>query len=77
MDAKTARKYLRLSRVPNEWPHGPRWRTRADPFEEVWEEVRRWLEVNHGLEAKTLFEHQQRLYGDGLRTGSCERSSGG
>jgi hypothetical protein len=59
MDAKTARKYRWLERVPSELTPGPRWRTREDPFQEVWEEVQNLLEVNHGLEAKTIFEHLQ------------------
>jgi len=52
MDAKTARKYRRLGQVPSELTPGPRWRTREDSFQEVWEEVRSLLEVNPGLEAK-------------------------
>jgi hypothetical protein len=60
MDAKTARKYLRLGQIPSELPAAPRWRTRPDPFEEVWEEIRQLLEVNAGLEAKTVFEYLQR-----------------
>lgn len=62
MDAKTARKYLRLGQVPSELPVAPRGGTRPDPFAPVWEEVRRLLEVNPGLEAKTVFEHLQRCY---------------
>jgi hypothetical protein len=62
MDAKTVRKYLRLGCVPSELPKVRRWRTRADPFGEVWEEARQLLEVNSGLEAKALFEHLQRQY---------------
>jgi hypothetical protein len=62
MDRKTARKYLREGRLPSELPQAPRWRTRADPFDEVWGELRELLEVNSGLEAKTLFEYLQRLY---------------
>jgi hypothetical protein len=69
MDAQTARKYRRLGQVPSELAAAPRWRTRPDPFVEVWEEIRELLEVNAGLEAKTLFEYMQRLYpgrfGDG------------
>ena len=38
------------------------WRTKPDPFEEVWEEVRARLTVNPGFEAKTLFEDLQRRY---------------
>jgi len=60
MDAKTARKYLRLGQVPSELPAAPRWRTRTDPFEDVWDEVRQLLEGNAGLEAKTVFEYLQR-----------------
>jgi hypothetical protein len=62
MDAQTARKYLRLGRVPSELPQVRRWRTRADPFAEIWEDVRQLLEVHPGLEAKALFEHLQRQY---------------
>jgi hypothetical protein len=60
MDAKTARKYRRLGQVPSELPATPRWRTRRDPFTEVWAEIRELLEVNAGLEAKTVFEYLQR-----------------
>jgi hypothetical protein len=73
MDPKTARKYQRLRRLPSELPRGRRWRTRADGFAEAWEQVRELLEVNAGLEAKTVFEYLQRLtpgkFADGqLRT---------
>ena len=33
-----------------------------DPFQEVWSEIWPFLELNPGLEAKTLFDHLQRLY---------------
>jgi hypothetical protein len=62
MDAKTARKYRRLGQVLSELAAAPRWRTRQDPFVAVWEEVRELLEVNTGLEAKTVFEYLQRRY---------------
>jgi len=41
---------------------GERWRRRPDPFAEVWEAVRGLLENSPGLEAKTVFEHLQRVY---------------
>ena len=44
MDAKTARKYVRLGRLPSEVESVPRWRTRPDPFAEVWAEVRALFE---------------------------------
>ena len=62
MDDKTARKYRRLGRLPSEvrMPHD--WHTRPDPFADVWPQLEQLLEVNPGLEAKTLLEHLQRQY---------------
>jgi hypothetical protein len=60
MDRKTARKYLRVERLPSELPPAPRRRTRRDPFEVVWGELEELLTVNPGLEAKTLFDYLQR-----------------
>lgn len=73
MDAKTARKYLRDRRLPSEMKQKHEWRTRPDPFAAVWEEMRQRLEVEPGLQAKTLFEHLQQTepgrFADGqLRT---------
>jgi len=62
MDAKRARKYRRVVRLASELESGPRWRTRPDPFVAVWSAVRGLLETNPGLEAKTVFEHLQRIY---------------
>jgi hypothetical protein len=62
MDEKSARKYLNDERLPSEVAAAHTWRTREDPFEEVWSEVRPFLELNPGLEAKTLFDHLQRIY---------------
>jgi len=62
MDEKTARKYLRSGALPSEVKVEHTWRTRRDPFEDVWEEVKRMLELNSGLEAKTLFEYLRRSY---------------
>jgi hypothetical protein len=62
MDAKTARKYRRVGRLPSELKPGPRWRTRPDQFIDVWAVVRKLFENDPGLEAKTVFEHLQRVY---------------
>ncbi len=64
MDEKTARKYRQLGKLPSELKAEKirSWRTRENPFEEVWEMVKSFLENNSGLEAKTLFEHLQREY---------------
>lgn len=73
MDRKTARKYLKLGKLPGEVKLDHHWRTRPDPFEGVWGQVKELLEGNPGLEAKTIFEFLQREkpgeYQDGqLRT---------
>jgi len=62
MDPKTARKYLRSGKLPSEIPVDRNWRTREDPFHDVWEPLRDQLAVNPGLEAKTLFATLQRDY---------------
>jgi hypothetical protein len=60
MDAKTARKYRRLGRLPSEMAAVQRGRTRPDPFVEVWGDVQKLYEDHAGLEAKTVFEFLQR-----------------
>lgn len=62
MDPKTARKYLAANRLPSELAKERQWRTREDPFSEVWGQVRQQMEGSPGLEAKTLFEWLQREY---------------
>jgi len=62
MDPKTARKYLGLNRLPSELGKERNWRTRPDPFSEVWGLVQQQMEESPGLEAKTLFEWLQREY---------------
>jgi hypothetical protein len=73
MDEKTARKWGFLGKMPEEVKVEHSWRTREDPFEEVWGGVEEKLRINPGLEAKALFEDLQRRnpgrFGDGqLRT---------
>lgn len=62
MDEKTARKYRELGKLPSELKVERNWRTREDPFAEIWDEIRDKLLVNSGFEAKTLFEDVQRRY---------------
>ena len=73
MSEKTARRYRDLGKLPGEVRVAHDWRTRADPFEAVWAEVRGHLELEPRLEALTLFQALQRQhpgkYADGqLRT---------
>ena len=61
MSEKTARKYLRSEQLPSEQGVKPRrYRTRPDPFAEVWPEIETLLETNPGLRAVTIFEYLQR-----------------
>jgi len=62
MDEKTARKYLSSGKLPSDLKADRSWRTHNDAFSPVWDEIRDKLEVNPGLEAKTLFEFLQREY---------------
>lgn len=60
MDEKTARKYRDLGQLPSECTVRHTWRTREDPFDDVWEEIRGFLETEPGFQAKTLFDYLQR-----------------
>jgi hypothetical protein len=60
MDRKTAGKYLQMEKLPSECRKEHTWRTRKDPFEAEWEKIEQMLEINPGLEAKTIFESMQR-----------------
>jgi len=64
MDEKTARKYRDLNKLPSEIKaaRSRTWRTRDDPFQKAWDIVKPFLEINDGLEAKTLFQYLQREY---------------
>jgi hypothetical protein len=69
MDVKTGRKYRDLRRFPSECQPERTWRTRPDPFAEVWGEVEELLKVNPGLHARTIFEDLQRRYPDRFSDG--------
>lgn len=56
MDRKTARKYLKTTKTPSELRKAHTWKTRKDPFADVWPEVEQWLNAAPELEAKALFE---------------------
>ena len=62
MDPKTARKYLRTCRLPSQMRQEHTWKTRQDPFEEVWGEIECLLKEDARFEATTLFEWLQREY---------------
>ena len=56
MDEKTARIYLKSGKLPSQIKKLHDWKTRQDPFEEVWEEALGFL-WNPGIEAKTIFSY--------------------
>lgn len=60
MSEKTARRYRDLEKLPGEVRPVHDWRTRPDPFEAVWAEIRGHLEREPRLEARTLFDALQR-----------------
>ena len=59
MDSKTAGKYLKIGKLPSQIKCNHDWRTRKDPFEEDWHEILEMLDINPGLEGKTIFEYLQ------------------
>lgn len=60
MSVRTARRYQKSGKRKSQSVRT--YRTRPDPFEEVWEEVRTMLDRDCGLEAKTVFEYLQITY---------------
>jgi hypothetical protein len=69
MDEKTARKYRQSGKLPSESREPHTWQTRQDPFVDVWSEVEEQLELNPGLQAKTLFEWLQREHAGRFQDG--------
>jgi len=62
VDVKTARKYRDSDPLPSQRRVPHTWRTREDPFQDVWLELVEQLRLNPGLQAKTLFDDLQRRY---------------
>ena len=62
MNEKTARKYRDLGKLPSECKKDHIWKTRQDPFEDIWSEIEILLENNRIIEEKTIFEFLQEKY---------------
>src|SRR4051812_44034019 len=62
VDEKTARKYRDSDSLPSQRQRAHTWRTREDPFQDVWAELLELLRLNPGLQAKTLFLDLQRRF---------------
>ena len=68
MSVRTARRYLNRREPPKS--RKPRdYRTRPDPFANVWHEVENLLKADSGLEAKTLLEWLMERYPDQYHPG--------
>ncbi len=62
MDRKTAQKYLKHNQYPSQCKKERNWRTRKDPFVDVWPDIVSQLRDAPELEAKALFEHLSAQY---------------
>ncbi len=62
MSEPTARKYRRTGKMPSTVKPVRTWRTRQDPFAEVWDEVEALLALDEGLLGTTIFEELERRY---------------
>lgn len=73
MSERTARKYVRSGRLPSVVKVAHTWRTRPDPFAEVWPEVETLLRQDGALQAMTVWRelnerHPGRFQAGQLRT---------
>ena len=62
MNVKTARKYLRIGKLPSELKKVRKYRTRKDPFLKHWSEIERMLESAPELQATTLLPYLMGKY---------------
>lgn len=62
VSAKTARKYLRLDRLPSQLKTARTGSTHEDAFSDVWPEAVSFLEANTGIEAETLLSSSVSLF---------------
>jgi hypothetical protein len=59
MDVKTARKYMNSGRLPSQMKAARDWRTREDPFADIWPEVEAHLgigEISGPLESRASYD---------------------
>lgn len=69
MGEKAARKYLRSGLLPSQIKKPRDWRTREDPFADVWTEVEAMVKEAPRLEALTIFQDLQRRYPEKFQDG--------
>jgi hypothetical protein len=72
MSERTARKYAHSGAIPSEAKKPHTWRTRVDPFADVWPEIEALLKQDARLQAKTVWaemnQHAGRFSAGQLRT---------
>jgi transposase len=69
MDRKTAHKYEKACALPSVMKQPHQWRTRTDPYEAVWDQVKDLLATNPGLDATTIFDYLQREHKESFKPG--------
>ncbi|MFC1808475.1 IS21 family transposase [Candidatus Omnitrophota bacterium] len=57
MTERTAYKYIKANKLPSQLKCKHSWKTRKDPFIKDWPQMLDMLELNPGLEAKTIFNY--------------------
>jgi len=62
MSERTARKYVRSGQMPSALKAPRTWRTRPDPFAEVWPEIESLLRQDGGLQAKVVWGELNERY---------------
>jgi len=62
MSMPTARKYWKCGKMPSEIRPQRNWRTRSNPFEDVWPEIEALIQDEPRLKAKTIFGELQAKY---------------
>ena len=76
MDEKTARKYRQMGKLPSEIAKEHDWRTREDPFEGVWPDVRAKLEtIPRNWKLRPFLRTFSANIRGSLPTGNCEPCS--
>ncbi len=59
MSEKTARKYIKLKKMPSEVKVDHNWKTREDAFKDIWPTIKSMLEINAGLEGTVILPYLQ------------------
>ena len=76
MGEKAARKYLRSGLLPSQMKEPRDWRTREDPFIDVWPAAEALIKEEPNLEALTVFQELQRRYPGKFQDGQLLRFPG-